>query len=88
MKTQQKRRDKFAGNRRVGPSPQYHPNIQLLDDEDDEYMSSTGDDISIAVPLLQTQDSLILDRVDQVRDIEGHIHEIQGIFFLVKWIDA
>eukprot|EP01128_Nolandella_sp_AFSM9_P010547 TRINITY_DN7311_c0_g1_i1.p1 TRINITY_DN7311_c0_g1~~TRINITY_DN7311_c0_g1_i1.p1 ORF type:complete len:295 (+),score=44.14 TRINITY_DN7311_c0_g1_i1:86-970(+) len=80
LKTQQQRRDKFSGSRRTGPAPQYHPNIQLLDENDFDGAADGEDDISIAVPLLQTHDSLIFDRVDQVRDIEGHISEIQGIF--------
>lgn len=78
MKSQQRHRDKFTGNRRSGPSPQYHPGIVLLEDDDEEI--SNGDEISIAIPLLQTQDSLILDRMDQVAEIESHIQEVQNIF--------
>jgi len=76
LKSQQERREKWQSQRPLGgPTPIYRPlAIEMVDDEDND------EDIKIAVPSLQTEDDLILQRSNQIQDIEGHITEIRGIF--------
>jgi len=75
MKTQQERRDRVLGSSRLGPAPTQRPNFDLLND-DVEYNGSD----EVIIPLMQTEDNLILQRSNAVRDIETHITEIQSIF--------
>jgi len=75
MKTQQERRDRVLGSRRLGPAPTHRPNFDFLDDD----VEHNGSD-DVIIPLMQTEDNLILQRSNAVRDIESHITEIQSIF--------
>eukprot|EP01125_Pyxidicula_operculata_P017243 TRINITY_DN6032_c0_g1_i2.p1 TRINITY_DN6032_c0_g1~~TRINITY_DN6032_c0_g1_i2.p1 ORF type:complete len:240 (-),score=40.67 TRINITY_DN6032_c0_g1_i2:52-771(-) len=75
LKTQQERIEKVTGSKRTGPSPLLFTPL-VLEDEDDMH----NDEITIAVPLMQTEDELIVQRTNAVKDIQVHITEIQGIF--------
>lgn len=79
LKTQQERKDKYRSRRPGGgPSPVFRPlAIEMIDDDvnDDD-----DGDVKIVVPSLQTEDDLILQRSNQIQDIEVHITEIKGIF--------
>jgi len=75
MKTQQERRDRVLGSRRLGPAPTHRPNFDFLDDD----VEHNGSD-DVIIPLMQTEDNLIIQRSNAVRDIESHITEIQSIF--------
>jgi len=74
LKAQEERRRKIIGERRTGPAPKNQVKYFDIDVTDIP-------DAVIEIPdILQTEDSLILQRANAVRDIEGHIIEIQGIF--------
>jgi len=80
LKSQQERRERFTGARRpthMGPNPIYRPSFAIYDDVEDD---QNGDEVTIAVPLMQTEDDLILQRANQIRDIESHISDIKTIF--------
>jgi len=79
LKTQQERRDKYRSRRPMGgPSPVYRPlAIEMVDDDVNE---DDDGDVKIVVPSLQTEDDLILQRSNQIQDIEGHVTDIKGIF--------
>lgn len=69
LRVQQQRRERLGTAQRSGPVPRFVPD---MDDDEDE--------IAIAVPLLQAPDTLLLERSEQVRDIEQHMSDVQSIF--------
>jgi len=80
LKSQQERRERFSGNRSSAPTPVFQPSFDMFDD--DGGFSQEGSEVIIPIPLMQTydEDSLIMQRVDQVRDIEGQIRNVHSIF--------
>jgi len=80
LKEQEERRERVTGHRALTPF-KFQPAFDNFDDE--KLVSSNGSDIVIKMsPMLQTYDneSLVLQRVDQVRDIEIEINQVQQIF--------
>jgi syntaxin 5 len=80
LKEQEERRERVTGHRALTPF-KFQPAFDNFDEE--KLVSSNGSDIVIKMsPMLQTYDneSLVLQRVDQVRDIEIEINQVQQIF--------
>jgi len=74
LKALEERRRKIIGERRTGPPPKnFKPYI-------DREVTDIPEDVAIEIPMLQTEDSLIVQRADAVKNIEIHITEIQSIF--------
>lgn len=81
LKSQQARKEKITGSRRVAstPSPVFQPAFDMFDG-DSSFTTETGD---LAIPMLVHADNnndLILERVDQVQDIQRQISEVYEIF--------
>jgi len=75
-KYQEERREKLTGTRRTTPSPVFQPDFDMYDDNSEE-----GDgEISISVPLMETNDDLIITRVSAVQHIEEEIKKIREMF--------
>lgn len=70
LKKQQERRQRWGGASRVGA-----PVLRPQEDAEDQ----GGDELAIAVPQVAA-DELLLERHDQVRALEQHIGEVQGMF--------
>jgi len=78
LKEQEERRERVTGHKSLTPF-KFQPAFDNFDEE--KLVSSNGGDVVIKMPLLQMHDdSLVLQRVDQVRDIEIEIHQVQQIF--------
>jgi DNA repair exonuclease SbcCD ATPase subunit len=77
LKTLEERREKLTGTRRTGPSPVFQPAFDMYDKSGED---NDDDEISIAVPLLETQDDLIVQRTQAVQEVEKHIMEIREMF--------
>lgn len=79
LKEQEERRERVTGHKSLTPF-KFQPAFDNFDEE--KMVSSSGGDIVIKMaPMLQMHDdSLVIQRVDQVRDIEVEIHQVQQIF--------
>lgn len=73
LKKAQERRARWGGATRAGPAPVLRPDRPDLGED------SAADELAIAVPQVAADD-LLLERHDQVRQIERHIGEVQGMF--------
>jgi syntaxin 5 len=76
LKVQEERREKITGTRRTTPSPIIQPDFDMFDNSDDGDMDQ---EISISVPLMETND-LIIDRKNAVDQIHEEINKIREMF--------
>jgi len=76
LKVQEERREKLTGTRRTTPSPVFQPDIDMYDNSDDGNM----DEMSISVPLMETTDDLIIQRLNSVYEIEENIKQVREMF--------
>jgi syntaxin 5 len=78
LKEQEERREKVTGHRALTPF-KFQPAFDSFDE--DKIVSNQGGDVVIKLPMMQTyDDSLVLQRVDQVKSIEREISQVQEIF--------
>jgi len=77
LKSQQERREKWQSRRPGGIAPVYRPvAFEMVDDDDHE----GEDEVRIVLPSLQTEDDFLVQRSNQIQNIEGHVNEIKTIF--------
>eukprot|EP01126_Amoeba_proteus_P009018 TRINITY_DN1342_c0_g1_i4.p1 TRINITY_DN1342_c0_g1~~TRINITY_DN1342_c0_g1_i4.p1 ORF type:complete len:292 (+),score=60.12 TRINITY_DN1342_c0_g1_i4:145-1020(+) len=79
LKSQQKRKERFIGNRRIAssPSPVFQPAFDMFDDNGG--FVNDGD-VTIQMTLEPSENDLILNRVDHVKDIQRQINDVYEIF--------
>jgi len=81
LKSHQERRQKVTGNHHMIQKPMFQPAFDMFDG-DGGFAQQDGD-VIIPVPLMQVYDdntSLILQRVDQAKEIEEEMRKIHTIF--------
>ena len=74
MKLQEERREKVTGTRRFGGSPIFQPAFDMYDASDDD------EELSISIPIMDTQEDLYVDRRNAVMEIEKNINEVKEMF--------
>lgn len=81
LKEQEERRERITGHKTLAPFKYQQTAFDNYDE--DKLVSSDGSDVIIKMPIQAYDDSnnsLVLQRVDQVREIETEIRQVQQIF--------
>jgi len=80
LKEQEERRERVTGHRTLSTQFKFQTGFDNFD-EDGMVSHNNGDVVIGMAPMIQSYDeSLVLQRVDQVREIESQIKNIQEIF--------